>query len=213
MGKENHRPIDTGETAVPVPPPRFVEVFGFQVPIDTYYIHRGHTWVRIADNDQVRVGIDDFAQKVFGPADEVELPEPGGVYFQNHVCLALIRGGRRAKFLAPVDGLIEEINLQVQRQPRLINQDPYGEGWLYRLRPINLKYNLPNLHFGDATVNWMDMEAHRLLAMLEADVGVTLPDGGAIIDDVYGHFPALAWRRLVQEFLLQDLSRLWKKRS
>lgn len=213
MGKENYRPPDPGEVGAPVPPPRFAEVFGFQVPIDTYYLHRGHTWIRVVDDGQVKVGIDDFAQKVFGPADAVELPESGDISFQNHICLALVRAGRRAKFLAPVDGLVEDINVAVQRQPQLIQQDPYGEGWLYRLRPINLKYNLANLQCGEAAVAWMTAEAHRLLAMLESDVGVTLPDGGAIIDDVYGNFPALAWRRLVQEFLLQDLSRLWKKRS
>ncbi len=47
---------------------------------------------------------------------------------------------------------------------------------------------------------------------MDAQIGVTLPDGGAIIDDVYGHFPKLGWRRLVQEFFLQDLTRTWKKR-
>lgn len=213
MGKGNYLPPGSGEGRGPVLPPRFVEVFGFQVPVDTYYIHRGHAWVKIEDDGQVRVGLDDFAQKVFGPADEVELPRRGDIYFQSHVCLALVRGGRRAKVLAPVDGLVEDINLQVQSQPGLINQDPYGAGWLYRLRPINLKYNLSNLQYGETTLAWIESEAHRLLGMLESDVGVTLPDGGAIIEDVYGHFPALAWRRLVQEFLLQDLSRLWKKRS
>jgi hypothetical protein len=48
---------------------------------------------------------------------------------------------------------------------------------------------------------------------MDDTVGATLPDGGAIIDDVYGHFPAMGWRRLVQEFFLQDLTKNWKKRS
>ncbi len=213
MGKENYLAPGIDQGRAPMPPPRFVEVFGLQVPVDTYYLHRGHTWVKIEDDGLVQVGLDDFAQKVFGPADEVEFPESGGVYFQGHVCLALVRGGRRAKVLAPVDGLIEDINPEVQSQPRLLNQDPYGAGWLFRLRPSNLKYNLPNLQYGEAAVAWMEAEIHRLLGMLESEAGVTLPDGGALIDDISGHFPALAWRRLVQEFLLQDLSRLWKKRS
>lgn len=212
MGKENQFMAGTGKAGEAAAPPRFAEVFGFQVPLDTYYVHRGHTWAKIEANGHVRVGIDDFAQKVFGPPDAIELPERGDVYFQNHICLALIRGGRRAKFMAPVDGLIEDINPQVKQEPRLINHDPYGAGWLFCMRSINLKYNIPNLHYGEATAAWIDAEANRLLQMLASDVGVTLPDGGVIIDDVYGHFPALAWRRLVQEFLLQDMSQLWKKR-
>jgi hypothetical protein len=47
---------------------------------------------------------------------------------------------------------------------------------------------------------------------MDSEIGVTLPSGGAIIDDVYGHFPQLGWRRLVREFLLKDLTQTWKKR-
>ena len=46
---------------------KMVEVFGFQVPADTYYLHRGHAWARLEGEDQVRVGLDDFSQKILGP--------------------------------------------------------------------------------------------------------------------------------------------------
>jgi|YNPNPStandDraft_1061719.scaffolds.fasta_scaffold43030_2 glycine cleavage system H lipoate-binding protein len=208
MGKENSSPNNGAS-----PSPTFAAVYGFQVPVAKYYLHRGHAWATIEETGLVRMGVDDFVPKVFGPAEAVELPEPGGVYFQGHVCLALVRQGRRAKVLAPVDGLVEEINLQVQERPQLLNDDPYGAGWLCLMRPINLKYNLPNLHYGAETVAWFEAESQRLLQMVASEAGVTLPDGGTIINDVYGHFPELNWRRLVQEFLLQDLTRVWKKRA
>jgi glycine cleavage system H lipoate-binding protein len=190
----------------------FVDVFGFSVPTAGYYIHRGHAWAKVEDNGQVRVGMDDFSQKIFGPADEVDFPEVGNVYYQNHVCMALIREGHKAKILAPVDGLIEEINPKVRQQPRLIHDDPYNEGWLFLVRPINLKYNLGSLHYGETNSAWIDEESHRLLSLLDTEAGVTLPSGGEVIDDVYGNFPKLGWRRLVREFLLQDLTQTWKKR-
>jgi glycine cleavage system H lipoate-binding protein len=191
---------------------QFVDVFGFSVPTEAYYIHRGHAWARVEDDGRVRVGMDDFSQKIFGPADQIEFPEVGNVYYQNHVCMALVREGQKAKVLAPVDGLIEEINPQVRHEPRLIHDDPYAGGWLFLIKPINLKYNLANLHYGKDNVAWIDQESHRLLNLMDAEIGVTLPSGGAVIDDVYGNFPALGWRRLVREFLLQDLTRTWKKR-
>lgn len=192
---------------------QLVDVFGFEVPIDTYYVHRGHAWAKPEATGQVRVGLDDFSQKVFGPADAVEFPEIGNVYFQDHICMALVRDGHKAKILAPLDGLVEAINPKVRLQPRLIHEDPYGEGWLFLVKPINLKYNLGNLHYGGSNAQWIDHESHRLLSLMDTEIGVTLPDGGAIIADVYGNFPKLGWRRLVQEFLLQDLTRTWKKRS
>jgi hypothetical protein len=48
---------------------------------------------------------------------------------------------------------------------------------------------------------------------MNTTIGATLPSGGAILDDVYGHYPQLGWRRLVKEFLLTNLTQNWKKRS
>ena len=61
--------------------------------------------------------------------------------------------------------------------------------------------------------DWIYQESHRLMNLMETEVGVTVPDGGTFIDDVYSHYPQLGWRRLVQEFLLTSLTKDWKKRS
>ena len=55
--------------AAPAALSKMVEVFGFKVPTSTYYLHRGHTWAVLEDNGQVRVGMDDFSQKILGPAE------------------------------------------------------------------------------------------------------------------------------------------------
>lgn len=192
---------------------KMVEVFGFRVPISTYYVHRGHAWAVLEETGQVRVGMDDFSQKILGPPEAIEFPTVGREYYQDHVCLALIRQGHKAKVMAPVDGIVQEINVQVQDHPALVHDDPYGQGWLFRLKPTNLNRNLDALYSGEIVASWIDQESHRLLGLMENTVGVTLPSGGEIIDDVYGHFPDLGWRRLVQEFFLRDLTRTWKKRS
>jgi len=192
---------------------KMVEVFGFKVPTSLYYVHRGHAWAVLEDSGQVRVGMDDFSQKILGPAEAVEFPVVGREYYQDHVCLALIRQGHKAKVLAPVDGVVQEINTLVQEQPQLVHDDPYGAGWLFRLKPTNLQRNLDTLYTGEIVASWIDQESHRLLGLLETSAGVTLPSGGSIVDDVYGHFPALGWRQLVQEFFLRDLTKTWKKRA
>jgi glycine cleavage system H lipoate-binding protein len=184
-----------------------VKVYGFQVPTDAYYLHRGHAWVLHENDGRVRVGLDDFSQKILGPAEDLRLPEVGKVYYQDHLCLALFREGRKASFEAPVDGEIEMINPKVRQQPSLIHDDPYGEGWLFLVKPVNLQRNLDNLFSGEANATWINEESHRLLDLMDSTVGVTLPDGGEIIDDVYGHYPGIGWRPLVQEFFLQNLTK------
>ena len=192
---------------------QMVEVFGFQVPTDTYYLHRGHAWAVVEDTNQVRVGLDDFSQKLSGPVDELKLPTVGSTYFQDHVCLSLVRQGRRASFEAPVDSMVTAVNPKIRENPRLIHDDPYGEGWIFTATPINLKRNLDHLHSGDDNVAFIDQEAHRLLDVMSTTIGVTLPTGGTIADDVIGQYPDLDWRRLIKDFFLQNVSRDWKKRA
>jgi len=193
--------------------PPMVEVFGFQVPTGAYYLHRGHAWAVLETKGRVRVGLDDFSQKILGPADALKLPEVGKVYYQDHICLAQLRQGHKAPFLAPVDGEVEAVNPKVRQKPRLLHDDPYGEGWLFLVNPSNLQRNLENLLYGEASAAWIDQESHRLLGLMETKVGITLPDGGAVIDDVYGHYPELGWRSLVQELFLPILTRGWGKKG
>lgn len=189
------------------------EVFGFQVPTSDYYLHRGHAWVLIEGGGQVRVGLDDFSQKILGPADEIKFPDVGKVYYQDHICTALIRQGHKASFLAPVDGTIEEINTKVLEKPSLVYDDPYGDGWLFMVLPINLQQNLDNLSTGEANLAWIDAESQRLLNLMGSTVGATLPTGGEVVADVYGHYPLIGWRSLVREFFLPLLTQNWKKRA
>jgi glycine cleavage system H lipoate-binding protein len=193
--------------------PQMKDVFGFQVPTSTYYLHGGHAWALPESSGQVRVGLDDFSQKILGPADELKLPDIGKVYYQNHIFMAQIREKHKAPFLAPVDGTIEAVNPKVLQNPRLIHDDPYGDGWLFLVNPTNLQHNKENLSFGEANAVWIEQESHKLLELMESAIGVTLPDGGAIIDDVYGHYPELGWRPLVQDFFLPILTRTWKRKG
>ena len=186
--------------------PHMKEVFGFQVPTENYYLHRGHTWALIEGDDRVRVGLDDFSQKLLGPAEWVKLPEIGKTYYQDHLCMGLFRQGHRASFETPVDGVIEATNPKIGQKPGLLHDDPYGEGWLFLIKPLNLKRNLENLVSGEDAVIWIEEETLRLLNLMDSRLGFTLPDGGTITDDVYGNYQELGWRPLVHEFFLKNLT-------
>ena len=180
--------------------PRIQEVFGIGVPTSNF-LHRGHTWVALENAGRVRIGLDDFSQKVLGRADKISLPAVGEEIHADEAALTLSRQKKKAAFLAPLDGIIDAVNPKVRQNPGLLHDDPYGEGWLFLVSPSNLKPDLEKMLFGQCNVAWMEHESHRLLSMLESAAGVTLPSGGAIIDDVFGAYPQLGWERLVQEFL------------
>jgi glycine cleavage system H lipoate-binding protein len=180
--------------------PRVHKVFGIQVPTSNF-LHRGHTWVALENADRVRLGLDDFSQKVLGAATELNLPKIGQKIKGNKPFLTLTRQGEKAEVLAPLDGIIEAVNPKVQERPEVAHDDPYGEGWLFIVTPSNLKGDLQEMLFGQCNIAWTESEIIRLMGMLQSASGASLPSGGEIIDDVYGNYPQLGWKRLVQEFL------------
>ncbi len=180
--------------------PRLQEVFGIKVPTSSF-LHRGHTWVALENAGRVRIGLDDFCQRVLGPAEQLRLPEVGEEIRADRVALTLTRRGKNADVLAPLSGIVEVVNPKVLKKPQLAHDDPYGEGWLCLVTPDNLKKDLEKMLFGQCNLAWIEHESHRLLHLLESVAGVTMPTGGCLLDDIYGAYPQLGWERLVHEFL------------
>ena len=103
------------------------------VPSELRYT-KTHEWVRL-DKGVATIGVTDFAQEQLGDLTYVELPAVGdNVEAQSEV--AVVESVKAAADVyAPVAGTIAEINKKLMDQPELINSDPFGEGWLFKLRP------------------------------------------------------------------------------
>lgn len=96
-----------------------------------------HEWVRVEDDGTLTVGISDHAQEQLGDLVFVETPEV------DHVCdaeegIAVVESVKAASDLyAPVAGKVIDANSSLSDSPELVNTDPYGEGWIFRLQPEN----------------------------------------------------------------------------
>lgn len=104
------------------------------VPTELRYT-KTHEWVRLDKNGVATIGITDFAQEQLGDLTYVELPGVGdNVEAQSEV--AVVESVKAAADIyAPVAGTIAEVNKKLEDQPELINTDPFGDGWIYKLRP------------------------------------------------------------------------------
>jgi glycine cleavage system H lipoate-binding protein len=180
--------------------PKYTKVSGFQVA-DDYYHHLGHSWVQLLHDGWVRIGIDDFTSKVFGPADTVEFPPVGEFLMQGEVGWVLTRSGHKAPMQSPVSGIVFAVNDKVREQPEVTHKDPYGEGWLFLLNPVSLKINRKELYLGKECFQWIDKEIQNLLELLGSRYERLAATGGEPIDDIFGHFPEIEWDRLVKTFL------------
>ena len=88
-----------------------------------------HEWVRVEDS-LVRIGITDFAQDALGDVVYVELPEVGVQVAQNASFAEVESTKSVSDIFAPVSGEIAEVNDALEDQPELVNEDPYGDGWI-----------------------------------------------------------------------------------
>jgi len=88
---------------------------GFELAEDFYY-HEGHTWAKPEYGGRVRVGLDDFAQKLIGKLGSIELPNIGQEVKQGEVGFQVRRNGEAAKVLSPMDGIVAHVNYKLQNQ-------------------------------------------------------------------------------------------------
>lgn len=103
------------------------------VPTDRKY-SREHEWVKVERGDQAVVGITDFAQEELGDIVYVELPSVGAkVGFMKTFGVAESVKAASDLF-SPVTGEVTEVNERLTEQPELVNQDPYGDGWMLRVK-------------------------------------------------------------------------------
>jgi glycine cleavage system H lipoate-binding protein len=182
-------------------PQTLKKVAGYVIP-DDYYFHRGHSWTHMEYGGRIRVGMDDFAQRLVGSLTGIELPQVGEKILQGSTGWTIERDSRKAKLLSPMDGIITAVNVEVEKNPALINQDPYGRGWIYIIEPLNLRKNLKDLLYGDDAQAWMEDEASRLLKRTETEIGATAADGGRPVSDIFGSLEGEEWTTFIGEFLL-----------
>ena len=102
-----------------------------------------HTWLEL-DGDAGRVGITDHAQEALGDIVFVELPQVGDEVTQNEAFGSVESVKSVNDLYAPVSGKVTEVNGRLNDHPEIINKDPYGDGWIIKIRPSDLS-ELENL--------------------------------------------------------------------
>lgn len=94
-----------------------------------------HEWVRANDDGSVTVGISDNAQDQLGDMVFIELPEVGQTVDAKEACAVVESVKAASDVYAPLAGEILEANSKLVDSPETVNEDPYGEGWMFRLLP------------------------------------------------------------------------------
>jgi glycine cleavage system H protein len=105
------------------------------VPEDLHY-SKDHEWVRVDGNEAI-IGITDYAQNSLGDVVYVELPKAGDEFGANESFGSVESVKAVSEVFTPVAGVVSSINESLADEPEKVNSDPYGEGWMVRLRMSN----------------------------------------------------------------------------
>jgi glycine cleavage system H lipoate-binding protein len=174
-------------------------VGGFDLAEEVYY-HEGHTWAKPEYGGRVRVGLDDFAQRLLGRLSRIELPNIGHEVKQGEVGFQVRRNGQVAQVLSPIDGIVSHINNELLDQPELVNEFPYEKGWLFIIEPAKLRKNLKSLFYGEEAHKYLSEEREKLFSLANEDLRIAA-DGGVSVDDISGELKEKHWAKFVKIFL------------
>ncbi|GAB6181290.1 glycine cleavage system protein GcvH [Desulfotomaculum defluvii] len=105
-------------------------------PNDIHYFEE-HTWVRI-ENDLVKIGISDFAQDNLGNIIFIELPNAGEIYSKGDEFGQAESAKTVSALYMPISGVIVAVNTILEEGPQTVNESPYEEGWMIKVKPSNL---------------------------------------------------------------------------
>ena len=169
------------------------------------FIADGHAWAVTFEDGTVRVGLDDFARRLLGAVDGIELPNLGMSVKQGAPLFTVRQGRHSVPFLAPVSGRVIEVNNALANHPEDLEETPYAEHWVCVLDAESLDAEIPSLKIGKAAVSFYQEELERLTALTARmnrrnPDGSTEPIGGEVYAGVMKDMEERDYEMIVGEF-------------
>lgn len=184
-----------------VPQPFMLKQGGFDIP-EGYCFHPGHTWVVDEGRQNARVGIDAFAGNLFGKIDSIEVADLNRWVRQGQPFCTVTREGRSIELLSPIEGVLVSVNHEVLKNPNLIVDDPYKNGWVCSVKAPEMSTNVKNLLQGPVVLPWLQNSLARIGAMLQQLTPALAQDGGLPVKGLLFLVDNSTQHELVREFFL-----------
>ncbi len=167
---------------------------GLNYPSDRYY-HRGHTWVKPAEDGSVTIGLDELAGHLVGDLDFIRMPAIGDELEANGVAWHMGKNGKKILVRAPIEGIV----IAVGGPP---------EDWYLKLRPrldLHDPISLRHLLKGREVYGWVARELERLQLQLRApNTPPALADGGVLLSGLMDAVPEADWDAVLADTFLES---------
>lgn len=173
------------------------------------FFSRNHTWTHLEKSGNAKIGIDDFLLNVVGNAQINWMKSPGERLKKGELLARINQKGKWLNVYSPVSGEVTATNAFVQDNPEILDEDPYGQGWLYAIKPENWKAETSGFFLADEAQSWISEEIKKLKDFLALSLGkegnkqmqLAYQEGGELIARPLAELPAEIWEDFQKEFL------------
>jgi glycine cleavage system H protein len=179
-----------------------------KIPQGIFY-SKNHTWTYLEKSGVAKVGLDDLLLHITGSVKIQQMINSGENIKKGDKLAEIDQNGKSLSIFSPISGKVLDSNHILNVDHELLNQDPYGKGWLFEIKPTNWVVEIPACFLAEEATDWFKKELDRYKDFLAVNMSkyssetsfATLQDGGELIDNSLAELPEEMWTDFQKEFL------------
>jgi glycine cleavage system H protein len=168
-----------------------------------------HTWAFLERSGAAKVGLDDLLLHLTGEVDFRNLKKPGDAILKGELMTEIHKNGLTLKVFSPISGRIVSTNQSLNAEPEMLVNDPYGIGWVYKIKPSNWLSETSDCYLAEDASEWSNRELQRFRDFVSESVKKQSPgpafailqDGGELRDNALSELPEPVWKDFQESFL------------
>ena len=179
-----------------------------RIPQGLFY-SKNHTWAHLERSGNAKVGLDDFLLHITGEVSFTSLKNPGDFMSKGELMAEVTQDGKILKITSPLSGKIIDTNIILNETAGILNEDPYGKGWIYKVKPTGWIEETSSYYLAQEAIAWSEKELVRFKDFMAESVKryspeasmLILQDGGELCDQPLSELPDEIWHDFQKSFL------------
>jgi glycine cleavage system H protein len=173
------------------------------------FLAKNHTWMYLEKSGNASIGLDDFLLHTTGNVKLQHHKQVGDKINKGDILTEIVSENSSLKIVSPVTGEVKAVNINLNETPQIMNEDPFGKGWVYKIKPSNWVDETKSCYLAEDAVNWSKNEMQRFkdfLALstkkyMQESPQLILQDGGELLDHSLTGLSGEVWHDFQERFL------------